>query len=67
LTKEYFSREIEATAVDTRTAATTLGEDTAPGALNVPAGATELDAAIVTIGSDHAAAGSATGLIRLEG
>lgn len=65
--KQYFSREIEATAIDTRTQATTLGEDTAPGALNVPKGAKELEAAIVTIGCDHAAAGSATGLVRLEG
>lgn len=67
MTKDYSSREIEATAVDTKTAATTLGEDTAPGALNVPSGATELEAVIVTIGCDHAAAGSAVGLLRLEG
>jgi hypothetical protein len=67
LVKEYDSREIEATSVDTRTAATTLSANATPGVLNVPSGAQNLEAAYVTIGCDHAAAGSATGIVRLEG
>lgn len=65
--KLYRSREIEATAVDTKTQLSTLGSQTAPGALLVPQGVTNLEAAIVSMGCDHAAAGSCSAFIRLEG
>ena len=38
MSKQYRSREGNVTAVDTKTQLTTLGSDTAPGALMVPKG-----------------------------
>ena len=67
MAKDYVSREIEATAVDTKTNLSTLGSETSPGALNVPAGKSKLERIIVAFGSDYVAAGSASAIVRLEG
>jgi len=67
MTKQYRSREGEATAVDTKTQLTTLGSETAPGPLLVPAGMTKLAAAIVAASANYAAATGSSGLVRLEG
>ena len=47
---DYASREGDITALDTVTNLTTLGSETAPGALNVPAGRTKIAQVIVAIG-----------------
>jgi len=65
--KQYRTREGEATAVDTKTQLTTLGSESAPGPLLVPQGTSRLIGIIVAVAADHAAAGSASCLIRLEG
>jgi hypothetical protein len=67
MSKLYRSREGEATAVDTKTQLTTLGSETAPGPLLVPAGAKTLLGVIVASSDNMAAATSCSGLIRLEG
>lgn len=67
MTKQYRSREGAITAVDTRTQLTTLGSETAPGSLMVPAGAKSLKAVIAAVSSDLATAADATHFIRLEG
>lgn len=67
MAKLYRSREGDITAVDTKTQLTTLGSQTAPGPLLVPAGATKLGAIIATFASDYAAANDCAILIRLEG
>jgi len=67
MTRQYRSREGEATAVDAKTQLTTLGSESAPGALLVPAKSTLLAGIIVASSSSMAATGSANALIRLEG
>lgn len=63
----YRTREGEATAVDTKSQLITLGSETAPGPLLVPAGATELAGIIVAAIMNMAAATSYSALVRLEG
>lgn len=63
----YRSREGEATAVDTKTQLTTLGSETAPGPLLVPAGASKLAGIIIVACENFAAAAGFSALIRLEG
>jgi hypothetical protein len=67
--KNYRTREGSITAVDTRTALTTLASATAesPANIPVPRDMTELESLIVAIGPDFAAAGSASFFVRLEG
>ena len=60
-------REGEATAVDTKTQLTTLGSETAPGPLLVPAGAKKISRIIIGAHSNFAAATSNSAFIRLEG
>jgi len=67
MTKQYRTREGEAVDVDTKTQLTTCGSESAPGPLLVPQGVSRLVEAIVAGSSDHAVAGSASALIRLEG
>lgn len=67
MAKQYRTREGEATAVDTKTQLTTLGSSSAPGPLLVPTGVRTLEKIIVAVASDHAAAGSASAFVRLEG
>lgn len=63
----YRSREGTVTAVDTKTQLTTLGSETAPGPLLVPAAAKSLNAIIAAFAPDFAAAQDAVILVRLEG
>lgn len=65
--KQYRSREGEATAVTTKTQLTTLGSETAPGPLLVPAGAKTLLGVWVAACSNFGATGNAGSLVRLEG
>lgn len=65
--KKYRYREIEATAVDTKTHLSTQGSETAPGILVVPAGSRKLLGVWASIGCDHAAAGSCSCFLVLEG
>lgn len=65
--KLYRSREGTITAVDTKTQLTTLGSETAPGPLLVPANAKTLKAIIVAMGADLAVAADGAFLVRLEG
>lgn len=65
--KLYRSREGEATAVDTKSQLTTLGSETAPGPLLVPAGAKQLLGIIVAACENMAAATGFSAFIRLEG
>lgn len=65
--KQYRTREGDATAVDTKTALTTAGSDTAPGSLMVPQGMKFITGVIVTAIQNMAAATSYSGFIRLEG
>lgn len=67
MAKLYRSREGDVTAIDTKTQLTTLGSQSAPGPLVVPAGATSLSAVIVACAPDYAAAQDAGLLLRLEG
>lgn len=67
MTKQYYLREGEATAVDTKTGLTTAGSETAPGALNVPKGATKLLGILVAAMANFAAVGAYSAFIRLEG
>lgn len=67
MSRLYRSREGEATAVDTKSQLTTLGSETAPGPLLVPAGATKLAGVIVASMPNMAAATSFAAFIRLEG
>lgn len=67
MSKQYRSREGEATAVDTKSQLTTLGSETAPGPLLVPAGAKALIGIVVAAIHNMAAATGYSGLIRLEG
>jgi len=65
--KQYRSREGEASAVDTKTQLTTLGSESSPGPLLVPAGVSTLLGIYVVCCANYAVAGSASALIRLEG
>lgn len=67
MSKLYRSREGSVTAVDTKTQLTTLGSETAPGPLLIPAGAKMLKAVIATVACDLATAADGTHFIRLEG
>ena len=67
MTKLYRSREGEASAGDTKTQLTTLGSETAPGPLLVPAGATRLLGIIVAACMNMAAATGFSAFVRLEG
>jgi len=67
VTKQYRTREGEATVVDTKTQLTTLGSQTAPGPLLVPMGVTKLIEMIAAAMANWAAANDCAGLIRLEG
>ena len=67
MARQYLSREGTPTAVDTKTALATLGSETAPGALNVPAGATQLLGVIVASAANFAGTGSSGIIFRLEG
>jgi len=67
MSKLYRSREGDVTAVDTKTQLTTLGSETAPGPLLVPAGAKMLKAIISTFASNFAVAADGAIFIRLEG
>jgi hypothetical protein len=67
MARQYRTREGEATAVDTKTQLTTLGSETAPGALLVPAGKTKLAGIIASACSNYAATGSFSAFVRLEG
>lgn len=67
MTRQYRTREGEATSVDTKTQLTTIGSETAPGPLLVPAGCTKLAGVIVAAMENMAAATSYSALVRLEG
>lgn len=67
MSKVYRSREGEATAADTKTQLTTLGSETAPGPLLVPAGAKTLAGIIVAASENYAAATGYSAFVRLEG
>ena len=65
--KLYRSREGTISAVDTKTQLTTLGSETAPGPLLVPAGAKTLLAIITTYATSQAVAADGSVILRLEG
>ncbi len=67
MAKQYRSREGSVTAVDTKTQLTTLGSETAPGPLLVPAGAKLLKAIVVAFGCDLTVAADGAYIVRLEG
>lgn len=65
--KLYRTREGEATTVDAKSQLSTLGSETAPGPILVPAGARRLVGVIVAAMENFAAATSFSAFIRLEG
>ena len=67
MSKQYRTREGEATGVDTKSQLATLGSETAPGPLLVPAGSSKLSQIIVASMENMAAATSYSAFIRLEG
>lgn len=67
MAKQYRTREGSVTAVDTKTQLSTLGSETAPGPLLVPAGAKTLKALIFAFGCDLSVAADGAYLVRLEG
>lgn len=67
MSKQYRLREGDVTALDTKTALTTSGSDTAPGPLFVPQGKKFITAINVAAIQNMAAATSYGALIRLEG
>ena len=67
MAKQYRSREGTITAVDTKTQLVTLGSETAPGPLLVPAGAKSLKAIICAFGCDLTVAADGAYFVRLEG
>lgn len=67
MSKLYRSREGQITAVDTKSQLSTLGSETAPGPLLVPAGAKSLKAIISVIATDAAVAADGAYIVRLEG
>lgn len=67
MAKQYRTREGSVTAVDTKTQLTTLGSETAPGPLLVPASAGKIMAIIVAFGCDLSVAADGAYIVRLEG
>lgn len=67
MAKLYRTREGTVSAVDTKTQLTTLGSETAPGPLLVPAGATKLVGVIAAQCFNMGAATGYSAFIRLEG
>jgi hypothetical protein len=67
MSKQYRLREGDVTALDTKTALTTAGSDTAPGPLLVPQGKKFITAIIVSAVQNMAAATGFSGFVRLEG
>ncbi len=67
MAKLYRTREGDVTALDTKTQLTTVGRETAPGPLLVPAGASTLLGIMAAVGPNFAATGRSNILIRLEG
>jgi len=67
MSKLYRSREGQITAVDTKSQLTTLGSETAPGPLLVPANAKLLKAVITALACDQSAVNDGSFLVRLEG
>jgi hypothetical protein len=67
MTKIYKTREGEATGLDTKSQLTTVGSETAPGPLLVPAGAKQISRVIIAAMENMAAATSFDAFIRLEG
>ena len=67
MSKIYRSREGTISAVDTKTQLTTLGSETAPGPLLVPAGAKTLLAVIMAMATSQAVAADGSVILRLEG
>ncbi len=67
MAKQYRTREGAITAVDTKSQLGTLGSETAPGPLLVPASAKTLKAVIIAVSSNLATAAEAAYLVRLEG
>jgi hypothetical protein len=67
MAKQYRLREGDVTALDTKTALTTSGSDTAPGALFVPQGKKFITALNVAAIQNMAAATSYSAFLRLEG
>ena len=67
MSKQYRSREGNVTAVDTKTALTTLGSDTAPGPLVVPKGMKYVVGVIASGIQNMAAATGFSSFLRLEG
>ena len=67
MSKVYRSREGQITAVDTKSQLTTLGSETAPGPLLVPAAAKMLRAVIVAFACDQSVAADGSMIVRLEG
>jgi hypothetical protein len=67
MAKQFRGREGDVTAVDTKTALTTMGSDTAPGPLFVPQGKTHITAVMVSAIQNMAAATGFSAFIRLEG
>ena len=67
MSKVYRSREGTITAVDTKTQLATLGSETAPGPLLVPANAKSLKAIITAFAVDLTVAADGAYLVRLEG
>ena len=65
--KLYRSREGTPAAVNTKTQLATLGSQSAPGPLLVPAGAKNLGAILFAIASNFAVAADGAILVRLEG
>jgi len=65
--KLYRSREGQITAVNTKSQLATLGSETAPGPLLVPAGAKLLKAIITAFATDASVAADGSFLVRLEG
>jgi len=65
--KQFRLREGDVTALDTKTALTTAGSDTAPGPMMVPQGMKFITALRVAAIQNMAAATSYSALIRLEG
>lgn len=63
----YRSREGEVAAVDTKTQLTTLGSETAPGPLVVPANAKRISAIIAAVACNLATAADGTWFVRVEG
>jgi len=67
MAKQYRTREGSVTAVNTKTQLTTVGSETAPGPLLVPAGAKMLKALILAVACDNSVAADGAYFIRLEG